>query len=161
MAAIQPRPLVADIPPDCVAFAAAEAARDANAVGLFFRALGLTASPEKPIPMPASFLLQLGAALRLLRWESQGFFYHRQAGLPEAREAIRGVLLAVRHSGSDATECCLGVLRLSVERFAWSRGDASAGDVAVDDLTDDAALDALAEYLWAACHAERTDRPRS
>jgi hypothetical protein len=45
------------------------------------------------------------------------------------------------------------VLRLAVERFAWHGQRDLAADVAVDDLADDAALEALAEYLWAGRHA--------
>ena len=67
-----------------MAAVAVDAARDADRVGYFLDQLGLGATPEKPLPMPAAFLLHLGAALRLLAWETQPFFFHRAAGLPEA-----------------------------------------------------------------------------
>jgi hypothetical protein len=51
-------------------------------------------------------------------------------------------------------------VRLSVERFAWHGPRDLAADVALDELTDDAALDALAEYLWATRRAgTATDGP--
>jgi hypothetical protein len=56
----------AEFPAALVAAVAGEADLDAGRVGLFLQALGLEASPARPIRLPASFLLELGAALRLL-----------------------------------------------------------------------------------------------
>src|SRR5437588_1115435 len=89
MAAVRPSFSVHDFPPEMATAVAVAAARDAERVGLFLGHLGIGGTPEQPRPMPAGFLLHLGAALRLLAWEAQGFFFHRQAGLPEARVAIR------------------------------------------------------------------------
>ena len=103
--------------------------------------------------MPARFLLHLGAALRLLVWEAQGFFIHRAAGLPEARQAIRDAFRSLANPGTDPTELCVTVLRLAVECFAWHGPRDLNADIALDQLADeDAALDALAEYLWAFRH---------
>jgi hypothetical protein len=136
------------------AAAADDAGRDADRVGFFLRAFGLRATPEKPAPLPERFLLHLGAALRLCEWEAQGFFYHRAGGLPEAREALRDAFRSLTEPNADPTGLWRRVVRLSVERFAWhGRRDLDA-DVAVDDLIDEAALDALAEYLWASRRAE-------
>jgi hypothetical protein len=153
MAAIQPIPSVAGFPPDCLAFVAIEAARDADVTTFFLGTLGFQASPGKPVRLPARFLLHLGAALRLLRWEVHGFYYHRAAGLPDAAEAIREALLSAQDPAADPKEFCVAVLRLTVERFAWAGCAVMAADVAVDELADEQALEALAEYLWANRHA--------
>jgi hypothetical protein len=146
-------PAIADFPDEMAAAVAADAARDADRVGFFLHILGLRGTPEKPLTMPPGFLLHLGAALRLLLWEAQGFFFHRTAGLPEADQAIREAFLSLKDPNTDLGKLCMAVLRLSVETLAWhGRRDLDA-DVAVGDLTDDAALDALAEYLWASHYA--------
>jgi hypothetical protein len=141
-------PSLHDFPGEMVTAVAVDAARDAERVRLFLKHLGIEAAPDKPCRLPAGFLLHLGAALRLLAWETQGFFCHRAAGLPEARQAIRDAF----RSRADPTELSVAVLRLSVERFAWSGPLDLTADVALDDLTDEAALDALAEFLWATRH---------
>jgi hypothetical protein len=149
MAAIQSSLSISDIPADMVAAVAANAARDADCVGLFLNRLGLGATPERPRPMPAAFLLHLGAALRLLTWEAQGFFFHRAAGLPEAPQPIRAAFESLAEPDADPTELCVAVLRLSVERFAWSGPPELGADVALDEAQEDALLEALADFLWA------------
>jgi hypothetical protein len=141
----------ADLPADMVNAVTVDAARDADRVAIFLDALCQRATLLKPISR--GFLLHLGAALRLLAWESQGFSFHRAAGLPEARQAIRDAFLSLHDPQADPTELCVAVLRLSVERFAWHGRRDLGADMALDDLTEDAALDALAEYLWASRHA--------
>lgn len=149
MAAVPPSFAVNDFPAEMVAAVAADAARDADRVGLFLDNLGFRGTPEKPTPMPAGFLFHLAAALRLLGWEGQGFFLHREAGLPEARQAIRDAFRALADSDADSTELSVAVLRLSVERFAWSGLPDLGADVALDEAQEDALLEALADFLWA------------
>jgi hypothetical protein len=156
MAATSSPSSIPDFPAEMIASVATNASHDADCVGLFLKQLGLEASPEKPRTLPVGFLLQLAAALRLLVWESQGFFFHRQAGLPEARQAIRDAFQALAKPDADPTEFCEAVIRLSVQRFAWCGPYDLAANVGLDDLTDDAALDALAEYLWATRHIGQT-----
>jgi hypothetical protein len=141
-----------DLPTDLVNAATAAAARDAEHVGLFLRELGLVGTPEQPVPLPARFLFHLAAALRLLVWESQGFFLHQAAGLPSADQALDDAFAALLDPSADPTELGIQVLRLSLERFAWHGLGELNADIALDDLTDDAALDVLAEFLWASRH---------
>lgn len=149
MAAVQPSFSITDYPAEMVAAVEADAARDAERVGLFLRRLGLQHTPEKPLQLPAAFLLRLGDALRLLAWEAQGFFVHREAGLPEARQAIRDAFLSLNETGSDSTELGVAILRLSIERFAWNALPELGADVVLDDAQEDALLEALADFLWA------------
>src|SRR5262249_37152956 len=64
MAAVLPSFPIADFPAEMVRAVVVDAARDAERVGLFLDQLGLGATPQKPLPMPAGLLLRLGAALR-------------------------------------------------------------------------------------------------
>src|SRR5262249_48991571 len=130
----------------------ADAGRDADRVAMFLDALGIRGTPDQPKPIPHKFLFHLGAALRLLAWEARGFTFHRAAGLPRARQAIRDAFNALGEPDADPTQLCLAALRFSVERLAWNGPRDLGADVVLDELTEDAALDALAEFLWTARH---------
>jgi hypothetical protein len=54
-----------------------------------------------------------------LAWEQQGYFFHREAGLPEAQQAIREGFLLLTDLDADPTKLSMAVLRLSVERVGW------------------------------------------
>ena len=142
-----------NLPADLVNAACAQAARDADYVGLFLHSLGLSASPDQPGRLPARFLFHLAAALRLLVWESQGFFVHQAAGLPSADQALRDAFRALLDPDANSTELGIQVLRLSLERFAWNGPRDLNADIALDELSDEAALDALAQFLWTNRHA--------
>jgi hypothetical protein len=70
MANIPPHVPVPDLPAELVASVAADAARDAERVGTLLHTLGIRGTSEQPRRLPARFLLRLGAALRLLAWET-------------------------------------------------------------------------------------------
>lgn len=131
-----------------------DANRDARRVSLFLNALGLSGTPQKPLALPPNFLLHLGAALHLWEWECQGFFYHADDGLPDARtaidEAIQSVTDADLKPQYDAVELSKAVMLLSLRQFAWSgRADLDA-TIALDGLNEDACLQAIAEFLYSA-----------
>ena len=148
-----------DFPAEMVAAVELEAARQAQWLAQFLDALGPETIPKNR--MTPRFLLHLGAALRLRTWEAQGFYFHRAADLPDADQALRDAMRSLRESTADPTEFCMRLLRLSIERFAWNGPRDLNADVALDDGSEDAALDALAEYLWATRHAEAVaDRPQ-
>jgi len=139
----------ADFPAEMVAKVRADAAHDADLVGLFLQVLGVRAVPDKPVRLPARFLRHLRIGLRLFFWELQGFFFHREVGLGKARDVIRDAFLSLDDADADPTVLSRTVLRLSVERFAWNGPGELGAEVALDDALEDAALDALAAYLWA------------
>src|SRR5436190_11921557 len=89
-------PYLSNLPPDLVTAVAVEAARDAEYVVLFLDefldAMGLRPAVGERIPFPAAFLLDLGAALRILSWEQAGLHPQEVAGLPSAHEALENVL---------------------------------------------------------------------
>lgn len=143
--------------PVLVEAVAREAACDAEAVALFLHQFGFVPTAERPIRLPARFLLHMGAALRLLAWEEGGLRIHRDEGLPAARSAIIDAFARYGPSPGEAPSAidfARQVFALFVERFAWhGRRDLEA-DVLLGDLADeDALVDAVAEVLWRARHA--------
>ena len=146
------------LPPELVEATAREAARDADRVGQLLHELGFVPSPGRPVRLPAAFLLDLGAALRLLGWELGGLHVHRDAGLPPAEQALHDAFgLLAPKSGAEprhSVELSRKVVALFAERFAWlGRHDLDA-DVMLDDHVDeDDLVGALAELLWNARHA--------
>jgi hypothetical protein len=149
MATNQSLPTVADFPPELTTAVMADAARDADRVGQFLVALGLRLDPKTPLPLPARFLRYLAAALRLLSWEAQGFSFHREHGLPAAGEVIHAAFRSLNDPHADPTELCIGVMRLSVEKFAWTAPTELGVDVSLGDAEDELLLEALADFLWA------------
>src|SRR5205085_993171 len=102
--------------------------------------------------LPADFLLDLGAAMRLLAWEQAGLTLHRESGLPPAAEAATQVFLDAVPSAAGRRWpnlwLCKAVLRLSVDRFAWAGGRDLRADVLLGFPDEDALVEALAGFLW-------------
>ena len=145
------------LPPELVEATAGEAARDADRAGQLLHELGFVPSPGRPVRLPAAFLLDLGAALRLLAWEQGGLHVHRDAGLPPAEQALhdafRGLVESAGATGTAARDLARRVLALFAGRLAWHGRPELDADVALDDLDEDVMLDALAAFLWARRHA--------
>lgn len=144
------------IPPELLADVAERADADADRVVLFLQALGLAPAPGQTRALPAAFLLDLGAALRLLAWEAAGLDVHRQAGLPAALDAIRrafaeapGYLLRDPTAPAPYPPLFRAVLRLTADRLAWAGRRDLGADVVLGDPDEDALIEALAAFLWA------------
>src|SRR5260221_13433187 len=75
--------------------------------------------------------------------------------MPGVVEALLDGFRGVADSGAAERTAHLGssVFTLSCERFAWNGWHDLKADIVLDYLTEDAALDALAEYIWANRHA--------
>ncbi len=139
---------------------AREATRDAENVAVFLRELGFVPSADRPVRLPPRFLLHLGAALRLLVWESVGLRVHQDSGLPRAEQAIIdafGLLEGPAVAGTEhPVELPRSVVALFVDRFAWHGRRDLDSDVVLDDHVDeDDLVDALAELLWDARHVAK------
>src|SRR3954451_8327325 len=78
---------LAAYPPELIARVAEQAARDADLTAHFLKGVGLAPPAGTTRPLPSGFLLELGAALRLLAWEVDGLDLN-ESGLPTARDAI-------------------------------------------------------------------------
>jgi hypothetical protein len=145
-------PACPPFPDEIVAAVVFEAQRDSDNVGLFLRRLGVNCTLESVRRCPVEFLRDLGAALRLLVWEHGGHRVHLDAGLPPANEALKSVLLSVGGPNRLPPDFALRVFGLFIDRFTWHARLTFDADVALESLPDDAALDTLAEFLWAHRH---------
>ena len=143
---------ISEFPPALVTAVAEEAALDAGRVDLFLRTLGLEASPTRPIQLPATFLLELGAALRLLCWEDRGLSAHLDAGLPPSSRALREIFLTLADpevtSRPLKETLAYRVFVLFAEHFAWSGTEELDAQVALGEADEDSLLEALADFLW-------------
>jgi len=154
--------MVADVPPDVlreypaelIRFAADEAGRDADDVATFLAAAGLTPPPGETRGFPPGILLDLGAVVRLRRWEAAGYPVHVEAGLPTARAALHHVIAMLFEAAAGrATLKTAGVLGRAVfdvaaTRFAWAARPELGADIALDGGDEDVLVEALAQYLW-------------
>jgi hypothetical protein len=147
------------IPGTLIQAVARDAERDADNVGVFLDVflgrLGLRPPPAQLLQLPAAFLLDLGAALRLLLWEQAGLQVPTLAGLPPARQALHDVLRSLplyatgaRPLNAPAT-LASRVLAAFVDHFAWHGRAELDADLLLSAADEDAFLDALAEFLWA------------
>ena len=137
---------LSDFPAEMLAAGAAEGELLAGWVAQFVHALPPEARPKNM--MTFGFLLRLGAALRLLMWESKGFSFHRAAGLPDAHQAIRNAIGALNAPATDPTGFCVPVLRLAIDRFAWNGPRELGADIALGEASEENLLEALADFLW-------------
>src|SRR5215218_4736290 len=118
----------------------------------FLDSLGVVATPDKPVQLPAWFLLDLGTAVQIARWEQTGAIAH----LPEPFPAARGLLKALFAAAADPhrapgrePETALGarVMAAHVHYFAH-RATPDSAAVVLTRPDPDALVDALAQYLW-------------
>ena len=140
--------------PQAIAALVENALYQADLVGRFLNAVRhqLPASKQKePIALPADFLLELGAALRLAMWERQGF----RPYLPDFPSAETAIVELVQRCWPDQTGPSTGesILRRVLEtwfgHFAWSGLEELGVDVLLDTPGSAALFDDLAGFLWA------------
>ena len=136
-----------------------DAACDADRVAAFLGQLGLRPPPGQVLPLPAAFLLDLGAALRLLVWEEAGLQPHEVPDCPGGKQALHDILgsLSAYATGDkrrDAPATLIPrVLAAFVDHFAWHRRAELNADLTLAEADEEAILEALADFLW-------THRPR-
>ncbi len=112
---------------------------------------------DRPLPVPATWLLDLAAALQLAFWESCGIEPRQvDPDLPDFETALSGVMqqLSPRPAGSSAVRQ-LGWLHRRVtdaqfECFAWRSREELDAPVVLGQYDEEPALEALADFLWAA-----------
>ena len=155
-----------DYPPELVRFAIDEAERDADEVAELLAAAGPAPPPGQTRGFPPGILLDLGAVVRLRRWEAAGLAVHREAGLPTARAALNFVihtLVAAADPEALAAAGALGreVPGLAMGRLAWTARAELGADVALDADDEDALVEALAQFLWARRHDASAAEGRS
>ncbi len=149
-------PDATSVHPDLVAAVRDEAGRSADRVGEFLR--GLADRGVAVPPLSRETLLELSAALTLAAWERDGLGLGREAGLPDARTAVRNALATVPPTvGSSGL--AVRVLGLFVDRTAWAARPHLGADIRLDTPDEDAVVEALAQYLWATRPRPDTEEP--
>lgn len=150
--------ILREYPAELIRFATDEAGRDAAEVAVFLAAAGLAPPPGGTRDLPPGVLLDLGAVVRLRRWEAAGYAPHVEAGLPTASEALNHVINALigaaKNRAALGTAGALGrtVFDLAVARFAWTARPDLGADVVLHAVDEDALVEALAQFLWAHRH---------
>src|SRR5688572_11408387 len=74
---------------------------------------------KRPVAVPHDFVYQLGAALRLCRWDGLGISVHREAGLPSGREALANVFRAAADplAAPEVAQLPAQVFAILIEHF--------------------------------------------
>ncbi len=145
-------------PPELVRYATDEAVRDADEVIAFLKGVGLAPSPGGTAALPPGVLLDLGAVVRLRRWEAAGVSIHRDAGLPSAHGSLELVIRTLVTAAANppaikvAGALARSVFDLTVTRFAWAAQPDLGADIALDITDEDALVEAVAQYLWTHRH---------
>lgn len=153
-----PPEILRKYPPELVRYATDEAIRDAVDVTAFLAAAGLAPPPGQTRGFPPDVLLDLGAIVRLRRWEAAGLVVHTEAGLPTAAAALTRLVAILTAAAADRTALAdAGVLarsvfELTVDRFAWTAQPELGTDVVLLADDEDALIAALAPFLWTHRH---------
>ena len=115
----------------------------------FLEALGLHATPNAPIRLPADFLLSLAGAMRILRWQLAGLSHQLHPCLPSPSEVIvRAAKQAKRGQRMTGAQLWRRLVTVGVNRLAW-RGLPDLGADVVLDLPDENTLvEAIAQFFW-------------
>ena len=150
-------------PPELIAAVTRSAEQDADDVAALLDLLGLSgAGPAgRPTPLPPPMLLGLGAAMRLVAWESAGLRLHKDHGLPSGRDALRLVFDSfVLRPGPERGEAvvrslCVEVLKLSITQLAWDGPTVLGGEVVLGEASEEALINALAQLAWGLRCSER------
>jgi hypothetical protein len=109
--------LCPDYPAELVRYAADEAGRDADDVVAFLTAAGLAPPPGEARGFPPGILVDLGAVVRLRRWEEAGYSVHTESGLPTAQAALNHVIETLSEAvASRAALAVAGVLGRAAPR---------------------------------------------
>jgi hypothetical protein len=145
---------LAAFPPELITRALEQAVRDADLTAHILTHVGLGPPPGEVRHLPATFLLELGAACRLLAWEVAGLTFHCQAGLPSARDALRDAFRDAAARAADPSAPDPGpalsraVFALTVDRLAWTGPAYLRAEVLLDTPDEDALVEAMARFLW-------------
>ena len=116
-----------------------------DATGLF---------PEKPISLPAAFLLEFAAVLELGLWERQGLREFLKTDLPSYSEAAEAMLAKAKLGPAafggpdDASSLSSRVLQAWIRHCAWEGPDLLHADFILGDVDEDQFAQVLADFVW-------------
>jgi hypothetical protein len=108
---------------------------------------------QQPLAFPRTFLLELGALLRLWLWEKAGFRPDLPPDLPSAQEALEQLL--GRLGGGDffadepnSSLLLQRVLHISLSRMSWQSPLELGADVLLGQVSEEELVEAMAQLLW-------------
>ena len=159
MARTAHEPDVSEFQPELHRYTVEEAERDADRVGRLLRTLGFAPPPGKVLQLPADFLLNLAAGLRLYIWDRTENTAHRGAGLPSGLDAMKAAfrdLIAKRGKRSRPNSSLReNVFDVMIDKFAWTAQRNLQTEIQLDDSDEDALVEEMAQFLW----SHRHDKP--
>ncbi len=146
------------LPPDMVRAAVDCALEDADMVETFLRDVcGLPPAPDRRLTVTAEWLCDLGAALRLYLWQERGIEPRQlDPELPDFATALRNLVRQGRPDPGDSLtglptgELSKRVFDAHIEHFSWVSGLELDAPVTLGPADEEAVLEALADFLWAA-----------
>lgn len=143
-----------NLPTALADYARREAALDASAV-LDFLAEAERRSGEtweRPVRFPAAFLLGVGAAMRVLRWEISGIISHLECGLPRASQLLQHLMRVCLENTAEArdkwiTQISNRISEIAVNCVAWQGHTILNADVVLGVGDDDELVNAIATFV--------------
>ncbi len=138
------------------AFATSTAEADAEMVGTWINSvLGPAGTSGAPRLLSGSFLLGLGIAMRMRRWEADGNNPHLEAGLPSASQLqndLGRLYLAERDAVNNYVAGLYKAINsISTSSFAWAAGHLVGVDVLLGPICEsdeDHFVEAFARFAW-------------
>ena len=145
------------IPDAQVAAVRNEAGYAAEHAVMFLRGCGaIPPTGDQPVRVPREYMLELGAALRVVEWRNRGLLEHLGGDpMPLLQTLVDFILRADRvagqwHTGPDGAPLARLVFKTWLETFAWSGRRELGVDVVLRAPPQPSAeeVSAIAEFLW-------------
>jgi hypothetical protein len=123
---------------------------------------GIDAATARSCPLPAGFLLDLGAVIQLALWEDAGLTVHIEAGLPTSDVAAKELERRAKLGPSafatvTRLDLWFKVKEIWAEHFAWQGEEMFGAEIALARIDDDVLVNALADFLWRNRHIALTN----
>jgi hypothetical protein len=148
---------------ELIEFAVRDAYFTADLVGRYLakaRARSQSAEPDDgPVKLPSSFLLELGAVLRVMYWEMHGVLSTLDPSLPRSADAFASLMQRLEDFVTGRVEKWTGdeelhrqVFRASVARMARTGRRELNAEIVLASADANLDLHALADFLWTNRH---------
>jgi hypothetical protein len=145
---------LAAYPPELIARVTEQATQDAENVAILLQAFSLAPSDGSKRSYPAEFLLEVGAAARVLVWEMHGIgLFQRGVRLTAGDILLRVFEDATRRLRDPSTpastlEFVYVVFHLNTERLAWTGPRDLQAEIMLDFPDEDVLVESMAQLLW-------------
>jgi len=139
------------VPDEVIQAATRHGERQAEMVVAAFDEHGLF--PQRPIGLPAGFLLELAAVMELGSWEQQGQRDHLDSELPTYREAADAFLARAKQGSAaftspETVSLHNRVAQVWMKHFAWDGPDILQADCVIGDVDEEEFAQLLADFVW-------------